>query len=181
MMPAHDPSNLLESLRAQQERATALAERLRVDQARAEELIAPFAPAEEAIATLRTDERGLLIAVAIERRPDATADGVRRAFADAAVTSRLARPTLPLEAIDAMLADPSGEHDTVTVWDDLRQVGVSARFGDIVAVDGSDQWLTTTPANVMAEEILRIAHEAIRRSDRFDRFTTETEGERHHG
>ncbi len=36
MMPAHDPSNLLESLRAQQERATALAERLRVDQARAE-------------------------------------------------------------------------------------------------------------------------------------------------
>ncbi len=44
MMPAHDPSNLLESLRAQQERATALAERLRVDQARAEELIAPFAP-----------------------------------------------------------------------------------------------------------------------------------------
>lgn len=174
MSTTNEPLDALALFQAQQERAGALKERLVADQARVATLLAPFTTEPEATVALDLDERGLLLGVRIERDVEATADGVRRAFADAAVTARLARPTLPIEAVDAILATGLTTDDqTVTVWDDLRQVSVSALFGDLVALDGTDQWLTSTPTDVMADEILRIGLQAVRRSDRFDRFTSE--------
>lgn len=171
-------TDALSLLRAQQERADDLRPRLEAAQERVRELLSPFAPPGEAQATIRVDERGLITGVTLERSDGASADAVRAAFTDAAASSRLTAPPLPIEAADALLVLMArGEAGpTVTVSDDLRQFWVTAQYGTIIAVDGTPTWLLHTPVDVIAGEVLRIGRQAALSSDSFGRFSRE-EGE----
>ncbi|MFF7682433.1 hypothetical protein ACFZA2_06680 [Microbacterium sp. NPDC007973] len=168
----------LSLFRAQQERIAELTPKFEAAEERVRELLSPLAPPADAHATIRIDERGLVSAVTLERAEGATAESVTAAFSDAAVAARLGGPPLPLEAADALLtlAARGETGPVVTVADDLHQFRVMAQYGAILGVDGTPAWLTQTPVDVIADEVLRIGRKAALASDSFDRFS-ESEGE----
>ncbi len=143
----------------------------------------PSSPVE---ARVTLDERGYPLAVElIDPTGSAAPDQVRAALTTAFLTARAARPSLPVEALEPLLAairsagaDPQHAADHIaaageTVGNDLGQAAVTAVFGDVTAVHARDDWLQHSRPADIAAEILTLAQRAATASDRFDRFGKE--------
>lgn len=141
----------------------------------------PF-PAAEVTATVRADERGFPTAVDLTL-DDAAAEpaAVRLALFQAFLAARIEHPSLPVAAVGELVdivgaAAPGRDvlaERGVPVTNDLGQVTVTGLLGDIVAIDAQDAWLTRTPADAIADEVLRTAQRAALASDTHGRFSEE--------
>jgi hypothetical protein len=173
--PAAQPKNILERFAALEQRSEQLRQRLEATQREVQEKLAPYTPPNPVDAHVDLDERGLLAAVQLTRGEGATPAQVRGALNQAVLTARIRHPRLPADAVPLLLtALRRGEGGPRTeVSDGFKQLTVTAQFGDVIQITGTDSWLSTTPDDVIASEVLRVGRLAALESDQFGRFTPE--------
>jgi hypothetical protein len=167
------PRNILERFAALEKRSEQLRQRLEATEREVQEKLAPYMPVNPVDARVDLDERGLLAGVHLRRGEGATPAQIRAALNDAVLAARLRHPRLPADAVPLLLtALRRGDGGPRTeVSDGFAQLTVTAQFGDVVEITGTDSWLSATPDDVIAAEVLRVGQLAARESDQFGRFT----------
>lgn len=164
--------SLLERLERLRQEGDALADRLRNQQSDVEATLAKYVQPNPVSVTVTRDERGFLTGLEISGpAEERDAKAYLEAINSEILLAQAEDVRLPTEAIPLLLESFGTDDHNVTVKDDFGGLTVTAAFGEIRGVRAERRWIESSSDSVIAGEVLRIAQQAARESDQFNRFT----------